>query len=504
MFFLSENPVDPEAQKQTLEDATAGACATFEGWVRDHNEGRSVHRLEYEAYPALAIAEGKRIIEEAIQKFAITRAVCTHRVGALAIGDCAVWVGVCSSHRAESFAACRYIIDEVKHRVPIWKKEHYTDGDSGWVNCERCADHAHDHTSDALTEADFYARQTNLSEVGAIGQQRLKAARVLVVGAGGLGCSALQYLAAAGVGTLAICEPDALEASNLHRQPLYTPADLGRPKATQAAERLRAQNPFITIEAHPDPFTRENAARLLPLYDTILDCTDNFEAKFLLNDMAVAHKKRLIQASIYQYEGQLFVYDPEAKGPCLRCIWPEMPAPGCVRSCAEAGVLGAVPGVFGGLQAAEALKQIIGLPGKLTGETVFFDLLSYRSRKVRAERRPACPVCQGDTTESAHIATDDLELALDPFDEAPTRYTIVDIREAHEADAEPLGDIPHLKMPATTIKLEELPLDRGTAYLFCCSRGMRSRYLAMRLREAGYTQAHSLRGGLNAVRRPLR
>ena len=144
-FTFSKAALTPEEYRAALEDPAAGGYAAFEGWVRNHNEGHAVTRLEYEAFEALANKEGERIVREAIQRFGVIKAACVHRIGALAIGDLAVWVGVSSRHRAEAFAACRYIIDEVKHRVPIWKKEHYVNGDSGWVNCERCAEHAHSH-----------------------------------------------------------------------------------------------------------------------------------------------------------------------------------------------------------------------------------------------------------------------------------------------------------------------------------------------------------------------
>jgi molybdopterin synthase catalytic subunit len=145
-FFFSTTALTPDTYRQELADPAAGGYSSFEGWVRDHNEGQSVTRLEYEAFEALANKEGERIVAEAINRFGILKAACVHRVGSLAIGDMAVWVGVSSKHRAEAFAACRYIIDEVKHRVPIWKKEHYVSGNSGWVNCERCAVPGHDHT----------------------------------------------------------------------------------------------------------------------------------------------------------------------------------------------------------------------------------------------------------------------------------------------------------------------------------------------------------------------
>lgn len=144
-FHLSASPLDPAALKQLLLDPHAGACVTFEGWVRDHNEGQQVTRLEYEAFEALGVREGERIVQEARERFGVTQILCVHRLGSLDLTDIAVWVGAAAAHRDEAFKACRYVIDEVKHRVPIWKKEHYVSGDSGWVNCERCATHAHDH-----------------------------------------------------------------------------------------------------------------------------------------------------------------------------------------------------------------------------------------------------------------------------------------------------------------------------------------------------------------------
>src|SRR3954469_10739084 len=192
-FRFSSLPLDPAALQRELRDDHCGGFAAFEGWVRDHNEGHAVTRLEYEAFAELAEKEGARIVQAAIEKFGVTRAACVHRIGLLAIGDIAVWVGVSAVHRDEAFRACRFIIDEVKHCVPIWKKEHYVNGDSGWVNCERCAtpaahEHEHGHVHpmahpQARATAPDYSRQMALREVGPQGQAKLAAASVLVVGA---------------------------------------------------------------------------------------------------------------------------------------------------------------------------------------------------------------------------------------------------------------------------------------------------------------------------------
>src|SRR5687767_3127516 len=171
-FAFAAEPIEPERLRTQLGRAAAGGYASFEGWVRDHNDGRQVRHLEYEAYASLAVSEGERIVDEAIARFGVLGAACVHRTGDLAIGDLAVWVGVSSAHRAEAFAACRYIIDEVKHRLPIWKKEHYSDGDSGWVNCDACAQpaaHAHAHTGGTPDYIPDYSRQTVLPDVGEAG-----------------------------------------------------------------------------------------------------------------------------------------------------------------------------------------------------------------------------------------------------------------------------------------------------------------------------------------------
>src|SRR4051812_49386997 len=299
-FRFSSLPLDPAALQRELRDDHCGGFAAFEGWVRDHNEGHAVTRLEYEAFAELAEKEGARIVQAAIEKFGVMRAQCVHRIGSLGPGEVAVWVGVSAAHRDEAFRACRYIIDEVKHRVPIWKKEHYVNGDSGWVNCERCAlpsaheherghDHAHDHghAQDHAVPVPDYSRQVALREVGVAGQARLRAASVLVVGAGGLGVPVLQYLAGAGVGRLGIIDGDQLEPSNLHRQTWYALADCGREKAQLAAERVRALNPEVRVEAHALRLDAGNCERLAHGYDLVLDCSDNFSTKFLLNDLAL-------------------------------------------------------------------------------------------------------------------------------------------------------------------------------------------------------------------------
>jgi len=511
-FAFSRQPLDPAALAAGLADVASGGYASFEGWVRNENEGREVRRLDYEAFEELALKEGERIVAEAVERFGVRGARCVHRLGELGLGELAVWVGVSSGHRAEAFAACRYIIDEVKHRVPIWKKEHYLDGDSGWVNCERCAEaahshahgHAHVHAHEAHGHAHAgppafdYSRQMALREVGAAGQRRLAGASVVVVGAGGLGCPVLSYLAGAGVGTLHIVDADTVDPSNLHRQPLYSLADAGRPKAEVAAERLAALNPGIRVQPHLTRFSADNAAQLVALGEVVVDCSDNFATKFRVNDAAVLAGKPAVLASVYQYEGQLQVARPDADGSCLRCLWPEATRDGLVGNCAESGVLGPVPAVLGSLQAMEVLKLLLGLPGQLRDEVLVLDLLSLDQRRLRA---PRCSECRGGSCQRiAALAPEpaaDIELALELGEAIAAGYEIIDVRELDEAARDPLGGHGGRLWPVAKL-LAEAPggLDPERRYLVLCSHGVRSLAAAERLRAAGIPWAYSLAGGL--------
>ena len=524
-FSFSSAPIDTARGREALADPACGGYVTFEGWVRDHNEGRAVRRLEYEAYAVLAEREGERIVAEAIAKYGVQHAACVHRIGDLGLGEMAVWVGVSSRHRAEAFAACRYIIDEVKHRVPIWKKEHYVDGDSGWVNCERCAqpgehashsdegttlaaggahghEHAHAHAAETHGHAapDF-SRQIALPEVGAVGQQRLREGSVLVIGAGGLGGPVLQYLAAAGVGRLGIVDGDVVEASNLHRQPLYGVADIGKAKATVAAARLRQLNPEVTLAVHAERANTGNLADWLARYDLVVDCSDNFATKFAVNDAAVILGKPAVFASVYQYEGQLQVYLPREDWPCLRCLWPEAPRDGLVGNCAQAGVLGPVPAALGAMQAMQALKILLGLPVESAPALHVFDLLGMHWRTLKAARNPACDHSPRDLQTHA-IEPAVLELEYPNLAAArASGLTLIDIREPWErAMDDPDAQI-EWHLPLSVFLQGSAALPPEGRYLIVCAHGVRSLALAEHLRSLGYPAVYSLVGGLAAVGR---
>jgi molybdopterin/thiamine biosynthesis adenylyltransferase/molybdopterin synthase catalytic subunit/rhodanese-related sulfurtransferase len=504
LFEISAEPLDIPMLSASLTDRTSGAFTSFEGWVRDHNDGRQVDGLDYEVFAPLALAEGAAILEEARRKYNVNAIRAVHRHGMLKIGDCAVWVGVVSTHRDEAFRACRYVIDEVKHRLPIWKKEHYRDGSAEWVNCQHPGtgheDHSHgdghSHGKPAFAEADFYARQIRLPEVGTEGQARLKAAKVLIVGAGGLGSPAGLMLAAAGVGTIGILEFDMLEASNLHRQVLYAAADVGQPKAVAAANRLRAQNPFIDVRIHQAKADADTLPDLFGQYDIVLDCTDNFATKYLLADAAILYGKPVVQASIHRFEGQLLTIDPNSSGGCLRCLWPAPPPEGLIGNCAEVGVLGVTPGLFGTLQASEALKIILGLPGVLDRHLLIMDALSLETRRIARRKDADCPLCGTHPTihalEQRVIAAHELD-AADLTPEALARFRIVDLRETEELAEHPLPQAHH--SPFSRFDAANPSFDASKPVLLVCAAGRRSQAAAQQLRAQGWEDVFSLIGG---------
>jgi molybdopterin-synthase adenylyltransferase len=247
-------------------------------------------------------------------------------------------------------------------------------------------------TPDALAR---YARHIVLHEIGGPGQQRLIAARVLVVGAGGLGSPALLYLAAAGVGTLGIVDDDAVSLSNLQRQVIHDTAAVGTPKVASAAHAIARLNPHVAVEPHALRLDAATAAELVPRYDLVLDGSDNFATRYLVNAACVAAGKPLVSAAMSQWEGQIAVFHPASGGPCYECLFPEAPDPGLVPSCAVAGVIGALPGVMGSMMALEAVKLIARAGTPLVGALLIYDGLNAETRRLRAAPRADCPVCGG-------------------------------------------------------------------------------------------------------------
>lgn len=245
------------------------------------------------------------------------------------------------------------------------------------------------------TELNRYARHIIMREVGGQGQKQLRDAKVLVVGAGGLGAPALQYLAAAGVGTIGVIDDDVVENANLQRQVIHKDASIGMPKVHSAAAEMRAQNPFVTVKPYHRRLAPDTAAKLIGDYDLILDGTDNFATRHLVNETCVAQQKPLIAGALTQWEGQISVYDPARGGPCFACVFPDAPAPHLVPSCAEAGVIGPLPGVVGSMMALEAVKLLTGAGDPLIGRLMIYDALYAETRNIGASPRSDCAVCQG-------------------------------------------------------------------------------------------------------------
>jgi len=341
-----------------------------------------------------------------------------------------------------------------------------------------------------------YSRQMLLKEVGAAGQAALAKSRVLIVGLGGLGSPVLQYLAGAGVGVLGVVDDDALHASNLHRQPIYALDEVGALKAPLASAAVAKLNPDVRVEAHAARLTADNALELIRAHDVVVDCSDNFRTKFLINDAAVLARRPAVFASIYQYEGQLQVYKPLARHACLRCLWPNATADGVVGNCAEAGVLGPVPGAFGALQALLTLKILLDMPGQLDGELLLLDFMNFSSITLKAPRRsecaaPACALIRDLPREDQDIEMHVPSLAA----AAQLPAVLIDVRSAEEFASAPTP-ARHIPMP-TLLAHPEL-LSAQERYLLVCASGKRSLAAARELRRRGLA-VHSLAGGLQAL-----
>ncbi len=367
----------------------------------------------------------------------------------------------------------------------------------------------------ALTpeELSRYSRHLRLQEVGQAGQERLRAGSVLVIGMGGLGSPAALYLAAAGVGRIGLADFDKVEAHNLQRQIIHTEAGVGGPKLDSAMERLRALNSGVELVPHPEGVTVDNTRELFGQYDVILDGTDNFPTRYLNNDAAFLAGKPLVYGSIFQFEGQVSVFDPASGGPCYRCLFPRMPAPGEVPNCDEAGVFGALCGTVGSTQALEALKLIMGIGEPLRGRLLVLDTLTQRQTTIRVKPDPACPLCgaqPGITTLDAanyeftcetepDMSESEIEIdvhAAKAVLEANNGAVLLDVREPYEADiCQVTGSrlIPLKELPQ---RFSDLPKDKPL--LVYCHHGMRSLRATEFLRRQGYEQAQSVIGGIHS------
>ncbi len=362
-----------------------------------------------------------------------------------------------------------------------------------------------------------YSRHLLLPEVGVTGQQRLKAARVLLVGTGGLGAPVALYLAAAGVGTLGIVDFDFVEVSNLQRQIIHTTRDIDRPKVASAKDKIKAINPDIQVNTYNLQLSSQNAADIIRDYDIVVDGTDNYPTRYLINDACVLAGKPVVYGSIFQFEGQASVFNA-AEGPCYRCLYPEPPPPGLVPSCAEGGVLGVLPGIIGTIQAAETLKLIVGSDETLIGRLLLLDVWTMKQRQLRLDKDPGCPVC--GEHPSIHALIDYEEFCgLKPSEqETPVNSVtatelkqwldtgkpvqLIDIREPHERA---IAKFPGAKViPLGQIVRRINEFDPDVDAVFLCKIGQRSIFAIRALENAGYQgRMLNLKDGINAWARDI-
>lgn len=366
-----------------------------------------------------------------------------------------------------------------------------------------------------LSPADHarYSRHLVLREIGVAGQERLKASRVLVIGAGGLGSPSALYLAASGVGVLGVIDCDDVDISNLQRQVLYDASSVGRPKAEAARQRLLALNPQIELTAHQVELRANNVLALFNDYDVVLDGTDRFATRYLANDACVILRKPLVSAAIHRFEGQAMTYVPD-KGPCYRCLFPEPPADGLVPNCAEAGVLGVLPGVMGTIQATEAIKLIVGIGEPLLGRLLTYDALAMRFEEFRFKRRADCAVCGEHPTitepqDAQQVCTPDTlasvrrltALELDALlGESEGGAVIIDVREPREFAASHLPAAVNIPVGELQQRISTLPTAN---VVFVCRSGARSLAAAALATRSGIADVAHLEGGLLAWAREV-
>ena len=373
-----------------------------------------------------------------------------------------------------------------------------------------------------------YSRHLILPDIGMEGQKKLKAASVLLIGAGGLGSPLAMYLAAAGVGRLGLVDYDIVDYTNLQRQLLYTTADVGRSKLEAAKERIQALNPHVQIDTYEEPLTSANALRLFEPYDIIIDGTDNFPTRYLVNDACVMLGKPNVYGSIFRFEGQVSVFHAQ-EGPCYRCLYPEPPPPGVVPSCAEGGVLGILPGIVGTLQASEAVKLITGAGETMIGRLLLFDALLMEFTELKLRKNPNCNVCGANPTVTelidyeqfcgmpAHdrsefstleeespmqvrqLSPADLKARLDNGD----NLFILDVREPHEWEISNLSHLGSVLIPKGDVVARIDELDPNAEIVVQCRSGGRSAAIIRELAPRGFNNLWNLDGGINRWAREI-
>ena len=347
-----------------------------------------------------------------------------------------------------------------------------------------------------------YARQLILPEIGEQGQTALKNARVLIVGAGGLGSPTSLYLAAAGAGTIGLVDFDVVDITNLHRQILYGTSEVGARKVAAASARLSDLNPAIRIVPHDSALTSENALDIIRDYDIVIDGTDNFPTRYLVNDACVLLRKINVYGSIFRFDGQVSVFDAR-RGPCYRCLYPEPPPPHLVPSCAEGGVLGVLPGVIGTLQAVEAIKLITGAGEPLIGKLLLFDALHTSFRTLKLKKDPHCAICGEHPTIDQLIDYEGFcnprhtaEITPRELTQQTASFVLIDVREPHEFAAGHIDGAKLIPLSQLPQRMIDIPPDRDVVVY--CQSGARSGRAQQLLNEAGFTRIRNLVGGFSA------
>lgn len=360
-----------------------------------------------------------------------------------------------------------------------------------------------------------YSRHITLPEVGVEGQEKLKAAKVLVVGTGGLGSPVASYLAAAGVGHLGLVDFDVVDASNLHRQLIHGTSDVGRSKIASATETIRGINPNVTVTGYECALTSANALEIIADYDLVIDGTDNFPTRYLVNDACVLLGKPNCYGSIFKFEGQASVFAMK-DGPCYRCLFPEPPPPGSVPSCAEGGVIGVLPGIIGLVQATEAIKVILGIGETLVGRLMLYDAMAMKFRQVKLKRNPACPVCGDNPTvtelidyeefcgvpkagaeeeekdEAMEISVTEVKERMDRGDD----FLLIDVRETQEYEICKIEGAKLIPLSEFETRFAEIPQDADV--VIHCKMGGRSMNAQHFLLSKGYSKVLNMTGGITA------
>lgn len=344
-------------------------------------------------------------------------------------------------------------------------------------------------------EQSRYARQIMLPEFGSLGQEKLKAARVLVIGAGGLGCPILQYLTAAGVGTIGIADGDTLSLSNLQRQVLYSAGETGLPKARLAAEKMKVLNPHVTFVVHPVFINADNVLDIIREFDIVVDGSDNFATRYLVNDACVILDKPMVSGAIYKYEGQVSVFN-YAGGPTYRCIFPEPPAAGESPNCADIGVIATLPGIIGTIQANEVIKLITGLGEVLSGKLLVMNTLTMDTRLFTFKLNPANKEISELKDMPEYCTTAPATIDYDTLQQSGTEVTLIDVREPAEHTARNIGGI---NIPLSQLAAHMHTLQRDRTIVLYCATGVRSSKAALTLMENGFGKVMSLKNGMSGI-----